>query len=143
MLVAVRIGPDLRMAVVGAPSYFSAWPKPRIPQDLADHQCINLRQPTAGGFYVWELEKRGRQLNARVGGQLAFNNARMIVRAALAGFGLACLLEDHVSAHLADGRLVRVLQDWCPPFSGYHLYYASRKQHSAAFRLLVDALRYR
>jgi DNA-binding transcriptional LysR family regulator len=142
-MVAVRIGPDLRMAVVGAPSYFAARPKPHTPQELADHRCINLRQPTAGGFYAWELGKDGRELRVRVEGQLAFNNMPMILRAATAGFGLACVLEDQVAAHLAEGRLIRVLDDWCPPFAGYHLYYPSRRQSSAAFALLVDALRYR
>jgi DNA-binding transcriptional LysR family regulator len=142
-MVAVRIGPDLRMAVVGAPEYFATRPKPRSPQDLAQHRCINLRLPTAGGLYAWELEQAGRALRVRVEGQLACNNVRMIVRAALAGFGLACILEDHVAALVADGRLVRVLEDWCPPFAGYHLYYPSRRQPAAAFALLVDALRHR
>ena len=142
-MVAVRIGPDLRMAVVGAPAYFATRPKPRSPQDLADHQCINLRLPTAGGLYAWELEKDGRELRVRVEGQLAFNNASMVVRAAVSGFGLACTLEDYVEAYVADGRLIRVLEDWCPPFAGYHLYYPSRRQPSAAFALLVEALRFR
>lgn len=142
-MVAVRVGPDLRMAVVGAPSYFAARPKPRSPQDLAEHQCINLRLPTLGGLYAWELEKGGRELKVRVEGQLAFNNVAMILRAAMAGFGLACVLEDHVGAHVDAGSLVRVLDDWCPPFAGYHLYYPSRRQPSAAFTLLVDALRFR
>jgi DNA-binding transcriptional LysR family regulator len=142
-MVAVRIGSDLRMAVVGAPSYFAARPKPRTPQELAEHQCINLRQPTAGGFYAWELEKDGRELRVRVEGQLAFNNTPMMLRAATAGFGLACVLEDQVATHVAAGSLIRVLDDWCPPFAGYHLYYPSRRQPSAAFALLVDALRYR
>ena len=142
-MVAVRIGPDLRMAVVGAPSYFAAHPRPRTPQDLAHHRCINLRLPTAGGLYAWELEKGGRELRVRVEGQLAFNNVPMILRAAAAGFGLACVLEDHVGALVANGGLVRVLESWCPPFAGYHLYYPSRRQPSAAFALLVDALRHR
>jgi DNA-binding transcriptional LysR family regulator len=109
---------------------------------LARHQCINLRQPTAGGFYAWELEKNGRELRVRVEGQLAFNNVPMILRAATAGFGLACVLEDHVAPYVAEGSLVRVLEDWCPPFTGYHLYYPSRRQPSAAFTLLVNALRH-
>jgi DNA-binding transcriptional LysR family regulator len=142
-MVAVRIGPDLRMAVVGAPSYFATRPKPRTPQELADHRCINLRQHTAGGLYAWELEKNGRALRVRVEGQLAFNNMPMILRAATAGFGLACVPEDHVAAQVAEGGLIRVLDDWCPHFAGYHLYYPSRRQPSAAFALLVDALRYR
>lgn len=108
-MIAVRISPDLRMAVVGSPSYLAAHPKPRTPQDLARHQCINLRQPTAGGFYAWELEKNGRELRVRVEGQLAFNNVPMVLRAATAGFGLACVLEDHVAPYVAEGSLVRVL----------------------------------
>lgn len=142
-MVAVRIGPDLRVAVVGAPSYFATRARPRTPQDLAQHQCINLRLPTAGAFYAWELAKAGRELRVRVEGRLAFNNAAMLLRAALSGFGLACVLEDEAAALLDAGRLVRVLADWCPPFSGYHLYYPSRRQPSAAFAVLVDALRYR
>jgi len=142
-MVAVRIGPDVRMAVVGSPGYFAQRPEPKTPQDLAEHQCINLRLPTMGGLYAWELEKGRRELKVRVDGQLAFNNVPMILRAARAGFGLACVLEDHTQPYLVDGQLVRVLEDWCPPFSGYHLYYPSRRQPSAAFALLVDALRYR
>ena len=142
-MIAVRIGPDLRMAVVGAPSYFARRPKPQTPQDLAEHTCINIRLPTLGGFYAWEFEKDGRALNVRVEGQLVFNNVPMILKAARAGFGLAFVLEDRVEAYLAEGSLVRVLADWCPPFSGYHLYYPSRRQPSPAFALLVDALRYR
>ena len=142
-MVAVRIGPDLRMAVVGAPSYFAGRPKPYAPQELAEHLCINLRLPTAGGLCAWELEKDGRELRVRVEGRLAFNNASMILRAATAGFGLAYVLEDQVVARVAEGSLVRVLDDWCPPFAGYHLYYPSRRQPSAAFALLVEALRYR
>lgn len=142
-MVAVRIGPELRMSVVGAPSYFAERPKPRTPQDLADHRCINLRLPTAGGLYAWELEKGARELNVRVDGQLIFNNARMVVRAALDGLGLACVLEDAAAEHVADGSLIRVLEDWCAPFAGYHLYYPSRRQPSAAFALLVERLRYR
>ena len=141
-MIAVRISPDLRMAVVGSPSYLAGHPKPHAPQDLAQHQCINLRQPTAGGFYAWELEKSGRELRVRVEGQLAFNNVPMMLRAASCGVGLACVLEDYVAPYLADGRLVRVLEDWCPPFTGYHLYYPSRRQPSAAFTLVVNALRH-
>jgi DNA-binding transcriptional LysR family regulator len=141
-MVAVRIGPNLRMAVVGSPGYFAARPPPRTPQDLAGHQCINLRLPTAGGLYAWELEQNGRALKVRVDGQLAFNNVPMMLRAAQAGFGLACVLEDHVAEPIAQGTLIRVLDDWCPPFTGYHLYYPSRRQHSAAFTVLVNALRF-
>jgi len=142
-MIAVRIGPDLRMALVGAPSYFAQRPAPRTPHDLTGHNCINLRFPTLGSLYSWEFEKDGRELNVRVDGQLTFNETRLIVRAACAGLGLAFVLEDHVREHLADGRLVRALEDWCPPFSGYHLYYPSRRQHTPAFALLVDALRSR
>ncbi len=142
-MIAVRIGPDLRMVVVGAPSYFTKRQKPKKPQDLVDHTCINLRLPTAGGLYAWEFEKGGRELKVRVEGRLVFNSTALILNAALAGFGLAYLLEDHVQEHLANGRLIRVLADWCPPFSGYHIYYPSRRQPAPAFALLVDALRYR
>jgi DNA-binding transcriptional LysR family regulator len=142
-MIATRIGPDLRMAVVGAPGYFATRPIPRVPQDLSEHQCINLRMLSAGSFYAWELEKDGREVRVRVEGQLAFDNVPMIVRAATAGFGLGFVMEGQVAGHLADGRLVRVLEDWCPSFPGYHLYYPSRRQPSAAFALLVEALRYR
>jgi DNA-binding transcriptional LysR family regulator len=142
-MVAVRIGPDLRMAVVGAPSYFAARPEPHSPKDLVDHNCINFRQPSAGGLYAWEFEKRGREQRVRVEGQLVFNDAYPIRSAARAGFGLACLLDDMVQADVAEGRLTRVLADWCPPFSGYHLYYPSRRQLTPAFVLLVDALRFK
>jgi DNA-binding transcriptional LysR family regulator len=142
-MVAVRIGPDLRMAVVGSPSYFATHPMPRTPQDLAEHRCINLRLPTNGGLYAWELEMGGREVRVRVDGQLAFNNVPLILRAARAGFGLACVPDDHLAADFAEGTLIRVLEDWCPPFAGYHLYYPSRRQPSAAFALLVEALRHR
>lgn len=142
-MVAVRIGPDLRMAVVGAPSYFAKRPPPQTPQDLTAHDCINLRLPTYGGLYAWEFEKGGRELKVRVEGQLVFNDSALVVEATLAGFGLACLPENEVEAHLADGRLVRALESWCPPFPGYHLYYPSRRQPTPAFAVLVDALRYR
>jgi DNA-binding transcriptional LysR family regulator len=142
-MIAVRIGPDMRMAVVGAPSYFAKRPKPKKPQDLVGHDCINLRLPTFGGLYAWEFEKAGRELKVRVEGQLVFNVTALALEAALAGLGLAFLLEDHVQEHLARGRLIRVLADWCSPFSGYHLYYPSRRQPAPAFALLVDALRFR
>jgi len=142
-MVAVRIGPDLRMAVVGSPAYFAAHPAPKTPQDLAQHRCINLRLPTAGGLYAWELQKGRRELHVRVDGQLVFNDVPLMLRAAVAGFGLACIPDDHVSGLIAEGRLERALEDWCPPFAGYHLYYPSRRQPSAAFSLLVDALRHR
>ena len=141
-MIAVRIGPDFRMAVVGAPSYFTRRSRPKKPQDLTAHDCINLRLPTYGGLYAWEFEKNGRELKVRVEGQLVFNGSTPMLKAALAGFGLAYLPEDLVQADLAKGRLIRVLTDWCPPFSGYHLYYPSRRQPTPAFALLVDALRY-
>ncbi|MBY5863497.1 LysR family transcriptional regulator [Rhizobium leguminosarum] len=142
-MIAVRIGPDMRMAVVGAPAYFDTRPKPLTPQDLTDHNCINLRLPTYGSVYAWEFEKDGRELRVRVEGQLVFNNIALRLNAVLAGAGLACMPEDLVSTYLTDGQLVRVLEDWCPPFSGYHLYYPSRRHTSPAFALVVDALRYR
>ncbi|MER9935449.1 LysR family transcriptional regulator [Mesorhizobium sp. M0088] len=142
-MIAVRIGPDMRMAVVGSPAYFAKWPKPRTPQDLTTHNCINLRLPTYGGLYAWEFEKAGRELKVRVEGQLVFNTAALRMNAVLAGLGVAYLPEEQVTALLADGRLVRVLADWCAPFPGYHLYYPSRRQATPAFSLLVDALRYR
>jgi DNA-binding transcriptional LysR family regulator len=142
-MVAVRIGPDLRMAVVGAPSYFSARPIPKRPQDLIEHNCINLRLSTHGGLYAWEFEKGGRELKVRVEGQLTFNGSFQMLNAALGGFGLAFVLEDLAQPHIAKGRLNRVLEDWCQPYSGYHLYYASRRQPTPAFALFVDALRYR
>jgi DNA-binding transcriptional LysR family regulator len=142
-MIAVRIGPDFRMAVVGAPSYFAGRTKPKHPQDLTAHACINIRLPTHGGIYAWEFERRGRPLKVRVEGQLVFNNIALRMNAALAGLGLAYLPEDLVQEHVAKGRLVQVLADWCPPFSGYHLYYPSRRQAAPAFALLVEALRYR
>jgi len=142
-MIAVRIGPDFSMAVVGSPGYFASRPKPRKPQDLTSHACINIRLPTHGAIYAWEFEKRGRELKVRVDGQLVFNNVGLRMNAVLAGLGLAYLPEDQVGKHLDSGRLVRVLDDWCPPFTGYHLYYPSRRQMTPAFALLVDALRYR
>ena len=142
-MIAVRIGPDMRMAVVGAPSYFAKRPRPKHPQDLTDHSCINLRLPTRGNVYAWEFERNGRELNVHVEGQLTFNNLALRIEAALAGCGLAYLPEDQVRAHVAEGRLVRVLGDWCPPYTGYHLYYPSRRHPSAAFATVVEALRQR
>jgi DNA-binding transcriptional LysR family regulator len=142
-MVAVRIGPDFRMVVAGAPSYFASRKKPRTPQDLTDHNCINLRLPTYGGIYAWEFEKNGRELNVRVDGQLVFNGVASMLNAALNGLGLAYLPEDLVQPHVTKGSLVKILSDWCAPFSGYHLYYPSRHQRSPALAVLVDALRYR
>lgn len=142
-MIAVRIAPDMRMAVVGAPSYFAARKPPKTPQDLTNHACINLRLPTHGGLYAWEFEKTGREMNVRVDGQLVFGTASLILTAARAGFGLAYFTEEQAQPDIDAGHLVRVLADWCPPFSGYHLYYPSRRQPTQAFSLLVDALRYR
>jgi DNA-binding transcriptional LysR family regulator len=142
-MIAVRIGPDIRMAVVGAPAYFRQRPEPKKPQDLIHHSCINLRLPTHGGLYAWEFEKGNRELRVRVEGQLTFNGITQMLNAALAGFGLAYVPEDLVQPLLTKSRLERVLEDWCQPYSGYHLYYPSRRQVSTAFTLLVDALRHR
>ena len=142
-MIAVRIGPDVRMAVVGAPSYFRNRSEPKKPQDLVGHNCINLRLPTHGALYAWEFEKGTRELRVRVEGQLTFSATAQLLNAALAGLGLAYVPEGLVLPHIAKGRLKRVLADWCAPYTGYHLYYPSRRQPSAAFALLVDALRYR
>jgi DNA-binding transcriptional LysR family regulator len=142
-MIAARIGPDLRMAVVGSPSYFRNNSVPKVPQDLVGHNCINLRLPTRGGLYAWEFEKDGQELNVRVEGQLIFNGTFQMLNAALAGFGLAYVPEDVAQPHLAKARLKRVLGEWCAPYTGYHLYYPSRRQSSAAFNLLLDALRHR
>ena len=142
-MIAVRVGPDMRMAVVGAPSYLARRPWPKKPVDLTAHDCINLRLPTYGGLYAWEFEKHGRELKVRVDGPLVFNAGVLILKAALAGLGLAYLSEERVQPYLANGQLIRVLADWCPPFTGYHLYYPSRRQATPAFAVVVDALRYR
>jgi DNA-binding transcriptional LysR family regulator len=142
-MIAVRIGPDMRMAVVGAPAYFRGRPEPKRPQDLIHHNCINLRLPTHGNLYAWEFEKAGRDLKVRVEGQLTFNTTALMLGAALSGFGLTYVPEGLVEHHIARGRLKRVLEAWCPPFAGYHLWYPSRRQSSAAFALVVEALRYR
>lgn len=142
-MIGVRIGPEMRMVVVGSPAYFATHRKPTTPQDLAEHNCMNLRLRSSGGYYAWELEKDGRDIRVRVDGQIASDNVAMLQQAAIDGFGLAFLMEDSVQRDLAAGRLVRVLDDWCAPFAGYHLYYPSRRQHSAAFALVVEALRYR
>ena len=141
-MIAVRSAPDLRMAAVATPSYFARRAPPLVPQDLAAHDCINLRLPTRGGLYAWEFEKDGHELKVHVQGQLVFNSSAPMLRAALAGFGVACVPEDMVQEHVAEGRLQRVLADWCPTYQGDHIYYASRRQASPAFALLIDALRY-
>jgi DNA-binding transcriptional LysR family regulator len=142
-MIAVRIGPDVRMIVVGAPAYFARHAAPKKPQDLTGHLCVNLRLPTLGGLYAWELKKGKRELNVRVDGQVVVNGASQMMAAVLAGLGLGFMLEDAVREHVAAGRLVVALEDWSPTFAGYHLYYPSRRQASPAFALLVDALRYR
>jgi DNA-binding transcriptional LysR family regulator len=142
-MIAVRIGPDLRLAVIGAPSYFKGRPELKRPQDLIGHNCINLRLSTRGGLYAWEFEKSGQELKVRVDGQLIFNTPAQVLHAALAGFGLAYVLEDAARPYIDKGRLKHVLADWSPPWPGYHLYYPSRRQPSAAFALVVEALRHR
>ncbi len=117
-MVAVRIGPDMRMAAVASPSYFAERRRPRVPQDLAEHLCINLRLPTSGGFYAWEFEKGGREVKVRVDGQLAFNVLPMSLRAARAGLGIAFVLRDIVATEIEAGLLESVLPDWCAPFAG-------------------------
>lgn len=142
-MIAVRIGPDIRMAVVASPSYLASNPAPVTPRDLTGHSCINLRMPTSGGLYAWEFEKDGQVLNVRVEGRFTSNDPDTVVLAALDGMGLACLPGDRLAPLIQEGRLVRVLEDWCPPFPGYHLYYPSRRQQSPALRALVEALRWR
>jgi len=142
-MVAVKIGPDERFLVVGAPAYLAGCALPTHPQDLLQHRCMNMRLPTSGGLYAWEFEKDGHELKVRVDGQLVFNALPPILKAALASFGLAFLPQEMVQPHIAAGRLVTMLEDWTPPFPGYHLYYPSRRQQSPAFALMVEALRYR
>ncbi|MBK5438229.1 MULTISPECIES: LysR family transcriptional regulator [unclassified Pseudomonas] len=142
-MIATRISPDMRMLVVGSPAYFAQRAIPRTPRDLTDHACNNLRLPTNGGLYVWEFKKGEESLNVRVSGQVTFNGVYPLLKAALDGFGLSYVPADLVAPYLADGRLVQVLDDWCAPFAGFHLYYPSRRQASPAFALLVEALRYR
>ncbi|CAM5776239.1 LysR family transcriptional regulator [Labrys miyagiensis] len=142
-MIAVPIGPEMRMAVVGAPDYLRQNKGPRTPQELTAHRCINLRLPTHGGLYAWEFEKKGRELRVRVDGQLVFNSVSLLLKGAIGGLGLAYVPEIEAMPHIESGRLLRVLEDWCEPFSGYHLYYPSRRQQAPAFALLVEALRYR
>ncbi|WP_174869974.1 LysR family transcriptional regulator [Pectobacterium polaris] len=141
-MIAVRVAPEMSMAVVGSPNYFARNPAPTTPQDLQHHRCINMRLPTMGGIYAWEFEKNGREIKVRVEGQLTMNSLRQRIDAALIGLGLAYVPEDSVRDDIASGRLIRVLTEWCPPFPGYYLYYPSRKQHTTAFSLFVEALRY-
>ncbi|MBJ9974152.1 LysR family transcriptional regulator [Pseudomonas sp. S75] len=141
-MIAVPIGPPLRMAIAASPEYFASHPIPKKPHDLLNHNCINMRLQTSRGIYVWDFMRRGKQLNVRVDGQLIFNTTPNMVDAALVGLGVAALPEEEFAPHIEEGRLVRVLEDWCEPFSGYFLYYPSRRQPSPAFSLVVDALRY-
>lgn len=141
-MIAVPIGPPVRMAVVAAPAYFAAHPKPRNPRDLVDHNCINMRMQSGGGLYAWDFQRKDRHVNVRVDGQLIFNTSPNIVDAALAGLGIAWLPEEEFAPHIEEGRLLRVLENWCPLFPGYYLYYPNRRQPSPAFSLVVDALRY-
>lgn len=142
-MIAVRIGPRARLVPVASPEYVTRHGTPETPHDLAAHQCINLRFRSRGNIYGWEFEKDGRELTVRVDGQLTFDSMAMILQAALDGAGIAMMMDTYAREHIEAGRLVPLLDDWCQPFSGYHLYYPSRRQPSAAFRLLVDALRYR
>jgi len=142
-MIAVRISPDICMAVVGTPAYFTRFPVPVTPEDLTRHNCINIRLPTYGTLFPWEFEKDGHEIKVRVEGQAVFNNIGMRLASVLEGIGLSYLPEDQVLHHIAAGRLVRVLDDWSPTFTGYHLYYPNRRHHSAAFSLFVDAMRYR
>ncbi|WP_218667465.1 LysR family transcriptional regulator [Citrobacter portucalensis] len=141
-MVAIRIGPDWRMVVVGSPAYFARHGKPQTPHDLQNHSCINMRMPTLGGLYAWEFANDGQDLRVRVEGQLIFNNLTPRISAAMAGMGLAFVPEDTVEQAVAEGALEKVLEDWCEPFPGYYMYYPSRKQHTAAFAQLIEALRY-
>jgi DNA-binding transcriptional LysR family regulator len=133
----------MRMAVVGTPDYFERYGRPEAPQDLTQHNCINIRLPTRGGIYPWDFERDGREIKVRVDGQLVFNNLAMRLDAALSGLGVAYLPEDQAETYLAEGRLERVLNDWCEPFPGYHLYYPNRRHASPAFVIFIDTLRYR
>jgi DNA-binding transcriptional LysR family regulator len=142
-MVAMRISPDMRMAVFGSPSYFADRKPPREPHDLASHSCINLRHTIDGGVSGWEFDKNGRAINVRVEGQLVVNDIGLMRLAAINGAGLGYLPEDYVQPYVDSGALVRVLEDWCEPFAGYHLYYPSRRQQSAAFKVILDALRHR
>ena len=140
-MIAVRIGPDMRMAVVGSPAYFATRSRPETPQDLTTHNCINIRLPTYGGLFAWEFERDGRELRVRVEGQVVVNHGAVRLASVLDGLGLAYVPEDQIVDHVASGRLIRVLEDWCAPFSGYHLYYPSRRHASPAFAVVLDALR--
>ncbi|HHQ6565292.1 TPA: LysR family transcriptional regulator [Serratia fonticola] len=140
-MIAVPIGPNLRMAAVASPGYFSRYPVPNTPHELTQHRCINQRMVRSGGLYIWDFDQDEGDLNVRVSGQLIFNTSEHIVAAALAGHGIAFLPEEEFGTHIKEGHLVRVLEQWCKPFPGYYLYYPSRKQPSPAFTLVLEALR--
>lgn len=141
-MIAVRIAPDMRMAVIGSPEYLQRFGTPQTPYELERHRCINMRLPTRGGIYTWEFERDGQEVRVRVEGQITLNSLPQRIDAAESGLGLAYVPDDCVQQALAAGHLVRVLEDWTPSFAGYHLYYPSRRQHTTAFALLVDALRH-
>lgn len=142
-MVAVKIGPSLRMAAVAAPDYLARRGLPRTPHQLTEHNCIHFRMPSSGRLYAWEFKKGKQEIKVHADGPLTFDDPDMLLAAAVDGQGVACLIEDHAAAAIADGSLIRLLEDWCPPFPGYHLYYQTRKNHSTAFRLLVERLRFR
>ncbi|ECF6075245.1 LysR family transcriptional regulator [Salmonella enterica subsp. houtenae] len=141
-MIAVKIGPDMRLVTVASPGYLSQHGAPQTPHDLQDHCCINMRLPTAGGVYHWEFEKEGKPLRVKVEGQLTLNRLMERIDAAREGFGITCVPEDSVAKHIRTGALVKVLDEWNPSFAGYYLYYPSRRQHPPAFALLIEALRY-
>lgn len=141
-MLAVKIGPDMEMAVVGSPDYFKSHKIPEIPQDLINHNCINLRSTTTGGLFAWEFDNGKNEIKVHVSGQLVFNNLSLRLQAALRGHGLTYIPEDYVRKYIEQGRLTRVLKDWCVPFTGYHLYYPNRKNLNPALSLVADALRY-
>ncbi len=142
-MVAVPIGPEQRLVPVASPAYFEHHPPPATPQELVSHTCINLRLISSGTIYAWEFAREGRPLRVRLDGQLIFSSIHLAVDAALKGYGIAFVPEDGVREHVARGALVQILNEWCPPISGFHLYYPSRRQHSPAFQAVVDVLRHR
>ncbi|MBP2170768.1 DNA-binding transcriptional LysR family regulator [Erwinia toletana] len=142
-MISAKIGPDMRFLVVGSPTYFAENPLPASPQDLLRHRCINLRLPTHGGFYVWEFEKDGREVTARVEGQIIFHSIFQIVKAAVAGFGLGHVPEELAAPYIKSGQLISVMEEWTPYWEGLHIYYPNRRGSSKAFSLVVEALRYR
>lgn len=140
-MIALQVGPDIRSAVVASPAYFAEHPIPNTPQDLARHRCINYRLATAGGIYAWEFEEVGRSFHVRVDGSLVFNDGDMILTAVLAGQGIGYVYEEQIADHVAEGRLIQVLKEWCPIFPGCYLYHPSRRQIPPALAALIDVLR--